>query len=204
MSTIVFVRTAAGATQAGILISLAVYGFGSVSGAHFNPLITIGTFFARLTTFPRMVIYVGAQTVGAALAGLMLRASQQSRDWKVGGCFMFEPATVGGAFAVEIMGSLLALFLAFGVGLDPRQREVYGPALAPALVGLVIGSLALSFSFALEGYGGASINPGRCFGAFIGSRFPTWHWIHWVAIVVASAVHGFLYSVLRPQTFESG
>jgi glycerol uptake facilitator-like aquaporin len=179
-----------------------VYGYGSVSGAHFNPLITLGTFFARLTTFPRMVIYVSAHTIGAALAGLMLRAGQQSRDWKVGGCFKFEPATTGGALAVEIMGCLLALFFAFGVGLDPRQRSVYGPALAPALVGLVVGSLALSFSISLEGYGGASLNPARCFGAFVGSRFPSWHWIHWVSVVGASAFHGLLYFLVPPEVFQ--
>lgn len=151
-----------------------------------------------------MVIYLCAQVTGATIAGMMLRAGQNSRDWKVGGCFKFEPATTGGAFAVEIMGCLLALFLAFGVGLDPRQRNVYGPALAPALVGGVVGALTLTFSFALEGYGGASLNPARCFGAYVGSRFPSWHWIHWIGVIAASAFHGLIYFLVPPETFEGG
>jgi glycerol uptake facilitator-like aquaporin len=202
IDTATFKAALAGSVQAAFLIALLVYGFGSVSGAHFNPLITFGAFFARLTTFPRMVIYVGMQTAGAALAGLLIRAGRDSRDFKVGGCFMFEgPATVDGALTVEIMACLLALFLAFGVGFDPRQRNVYGPALAPALVGGVVGVCALTFSFALEGYGGASLNPARCFGAYVGSRFPGWHWVHWVGPITASAFHGLIYFLVPPETF---
>ncbi|KPI41690.1 Aquaporin-1 [Cyphellophora attinorum] len=205
IDTATFKAALAGSVQAAFLIALLVYGFGSVSGAHFNPLITFGAFFARLTTFPRMVIYVGMQTAGAALAGLLIRAGRDSRNFKVGGCFMFEgPATVGGALTVEIMACLLALFLAFGVGFDPRQRNVYGPALAPALVGGVVGVCALTFSFALEGYGGASLNPARCFGAYVGSRFPGWHWVHWVGPITASAFHGLIYFLVPPETFAEG
>lgn len=32
------------------------------------------------------------------------------------------------------MTSFGLIFVAFGVGLDPRQREVFGPALSPILV----------------------------------------------------------------------
>ena len=32
-------------------------------------------------------------------------------------------------------------FLAYGVGLDPRQAKVYGPKYGPVLVGLLVGIL---------------------------------------------------------------
>lgn len=35
------------------------------------------------------------------------------------------------------MTSFVLIFIAFGVGLDPRQREVFGPALSPILVSLL-------------------------------------------------------------------
>ena len=39
-------------------------------------------------------------------------------------------------FVLETMTSFVLIFIAFGVGLDPRQREVFGPALSPILVSL--------------------------------------------------------------------
>lgn len=29
----------------------------------------------------------------------------------------------------------------------------------------------------------AGLNPARCFGAYVASEFPTYHWIHWVSIL---------------------
>jgi glycerol uptake facilitator-like aquaporin len=40
-------------------------------------------------------------------------------------------------YAMETMVSFAIIFIAFGVGLDPRQKEVFGPALSPILVCLL-------------------------------------------------------------------
>ena len=163
-----------------LLVTLFIYSFGAVTGGHLNPLITIGTFFARLCTLPRMVLYVSFQTAGGALAGLLVRASIGTREFKIGGCYLFtEMVPPPNAFVIEFVLSLLLLFIAFGVGLDPRQKQVIGPALSPFLVGMGLGVLSFGSAFTRYGHGGASLNPARCFGAFVGSRFPGYHWIHW-------------------------
>jgi len=146
-----------------------------------------------------MVLYVAFQTIGGALAGLLARASYGSRHFKVGGCWIYtDIVPVADAFVVEFVTCTLLLFFAFGVGLDPRQRQLIGPSLAPFLVGLALGILSFGTAFTRYGYGGASFNPARCFGAFIGSRFPGWHWHHWVADIVACLVHGAFYHVAPP------
>ena len=181
------------------ILTLLIYSFSSVSGAHLNPLITLATLFARLTSLPRAVLYITFQLLGGTLAGLLLRAAFESRAFKVGGCFLFpEQASVGSALATEFMACLTILFLAFGVGLDPRQSAVFGPALAPALVGLALGVLSFGLSFNKPGFGGASMNPARCFGVFVGSRFPYWHWYHWVAAIAAAVTHALFYSLVPP------
>jgi glycerol uptake facilitator-like aquaporin len=150
-----------------------------------------------------MVLYVAAQLLGASLAGLLLRAAADTRDFKVGGCFLFEDlCPVSSAFTVEVVGDFILLVLAFGVGLDPRQLEIFGPANSAVLVGLSVGTTALSLSFSRPGFGGASGNPARCFGAFVGSRFPHWHWIHWVGPLAASVVHGVLYFLVPPVSLK--
>ncbi|KAF6513382.1 hypothetical protein HZS61_006707 [Fusarium oxysporum f. sp. conglutinans] len=184
-----------------IFITLFITSFGAISGAHFNPLITFATFCARLCSLPRLILYVAAQIGGGALAGLLVRASWGGRDFKVGGCWLFTdivpPKEI---FVVELVSATLLLFLAFGVGLDPRQAKIIGPALGPFMVGLSVGTMSFASAFARYGYGGAGLNPARCMGAFVGSRFPSWHWIHWVADGIACIIHGVCYYFIPPWT----
>lgn len=186
-----------------ILLSLFIFTLGPVSGAHLNPLITMATFTARLTTFPRMVLYVAFQAAGGAIAGLLLRSTYGSRDFLAGGCSIDASLVpLKDIFALEFMADFTLLFLAFGVGLDPRQRESFGSALGPILVGITLGVLSFGTSFAREGYFGASMNPARCMGAFVGSHFPSFAWVTWVAPITVAIVHGFVYWALPPWTYD--
>lgn len=60
----------------------------------------------------------------------------------------------GQLFALEYMFALGLMFLAFGVGLDPRQGKTLGPALSPILVGATLGFATLASSAAKPGYTG--------------------------------------------------
>ena len=64
---------------------------------------------------------------------------------------------------------MLRRFLAFGVGLDPRQAELFGPRLGPLFVGCSLGIVSFASSGLAAGYTGASMNPARCF-AFATAR----------------------------------
>jgi glycerol uptake facilitator-like aquaporin len=202
-ATTPFLGALVGGVSNVILLSLFIFAFSPVSGGHLNPNITIATFFARLTSLPRMVLYVAFQTVGAILAGLLIRATYGSRDFVAGGCAIDTTLVpVGDAFALEFICDLALLFMSFGVGLDPRQRQVFGPALGPILVGLVLGILSFGTSFTRRGYNGVSANPARCLGVFVGSRFPRYHWIHWVGAILADIVHGVVYFVAPPWQYS--
>lgn len=163
-----------------LFLSLFIFCFGGVTGAHLNPTITIATLFARLCSFPRAVLYVFFQAGGGVLGGLLARAALGTRNFKTGGCWLFpDLISVGDTFAIEFMSCLILLFFSFGVGLDPRQKETIGPTLGPFMVGLSLASLSFATGFVRFGYGGASLNPARCLGAYTGSRFPSYHWVHW-------------------------
>lgn len=163
-----------------LYVTLSIFSFGGVSGAHLNPTITIATFFARLCSLPRAVLYVLFQTAGGALGGLLARSALGTRDFKTGGCWLYtDLVPIQDAFTVELMTCMLLLFFAFGTGLDPRQREIVGPTLGPFLVGMSAASLTFGTGFVRYGYGGASLNPARCLGSFVGGRFLSYHWLHW-------------------------
>ena len=155
-ATTTFFGPLIGAITSWIIVTVFIYTFSGVSGAHLNPTISFATFCTRLTSLPRMVLYVTFQTIGGTIAGLMLRAGYGSRRFDVGGCSVDDSLmSVGEAFSIEFMSTLILLFLAFGVGLDPRQKMVFGPALAPALVGLVLGVITFGTAFSRPGYGGS-------------------------------------------------
>ena len=70
--------------------------------------------------------------------------------------------SIGEVFLNEFASSFVLLFLAFGVGLDPRQAVLFGPRLGPFLVGASLGLISFSTSGMVPGYAGAQMNPARC------------------------------------------
>ena len=55
-------------------------------------------------------------------------------------------------YAFETVASLTILFLAFGLGLDPRNSTTFGPALAPFLIGFATAVVLFAGGIARKGY----------------------------------------------------
>lgn len=190
-----------------LLTPLLIYTFSPSSGGHISPTITLATFFARIITFPRMILYLAGQTLGGALAGFAMHSAYGTREFTVGGCHIDTTmVSAKDGLVIEFFACLILIFLAFGVALDPRQAKVFGHAVSPWLVGVVLGIVTWGTAFTREGYIGASeyssfsievyekmtnevlgVNPARCFGAYVASDFPTYHWIHWVSFMSGSS-----------------
>ncbi|KAK0511632.1 hypothetical protein JMJ35_006205 [Cladonia borealis] len=81
-------RAAAYAAVSSIfLLTLFILAIAPGSGGHVNPLITFSTMNTGLTGFSRGILYMLAQTIGAALAGATLRGSERAIQWQVAGAF---------------------------------------------------------------------------------------------------------------------
>ncbi|OJI98018.1 hypothetical protein ASPVEDRAFT_441046 [Aspergillus versicolor CBS 583.65] len=181
------------------MLPLFTFTIGPISGAHLNPMITIATFFGRLTTLPRCVLYVAFQIFGSAIAGWLVRASLDTRSFIVPGCYVdTSQVSIGSAFAIEFVTDFAVILLSFGVGLDPRQKGVFGPTLGPIFVGIPLALCIFSTGIIRPGYTGFSGHPARCFGAMVGSHFSTYHWMQWVAPICAAIAHGVLYFCVPP------
>lgn len=142
-----------------LAILVLVYALGHVSGAHFNPAITLA--FAATGHFPwrRVPAYVAAQVSGALAAALLL-------TW----VFRLTPGvtTPGGAhapaFVLEFLATFLLGLVIVAVATDDRvPRAVTGLA-----IGLAVGVGAL-FAGPLSG---GSMNPARTLGpALVAARY---------------------------------
>jgi glycerol uptake facilitator-like aquaporin len=201
------VPTLLGSLTNAFWLSLFILTTGPVSGGHLNPLITFSTFVGGLATFPRAILYVAFQITGSTIAGYLLHAakvgpSTRSNAVIIPGCTTDTQLIPAGEALILETGSCLALiFLAFGIGLDPRQSSVYGPALGPIFIGLALGLTIFASGFLREGYTGASLNPARCFGLIAPWGGTVWngHWIHWLGMLLASLINGCFYWLIPPS-----
>ncbi|KAK9318757.1 aquaporin-like protein [Lipomyces orientalis] len=189
-----------------IYISLFIYATAPSSGGHLNPMITFSTLLAGLIEFPRAVLYILAQTGGAALAGGMIRGclgEATTEKYRGGGCFLntstADSLSIGQAFLLETIFSLICIFMAFGVGLDPRQAQLFGPSIGPAMVGVTVGVLIFtSAGLGFAGFSGPSLNPGMCLAYSVARRDFENQWIFWIGPTAAAFVHAAIYRTVPP------
>jgi glycerol uptake facilitator-like aquaporin len=184
------------------IVTLFIFSLGPVTGAHLTPLITFATFLAKLTSLPRMILYITFQSIGGVTGAYVLRAALGGDPETLifsPGCYV-DPTKVPATqvFALETMGSLFVLFLAFGLGLDPRNQGTFGGALGPFLVGISSAIALFAGAISVPGYYGLSCNPARCLGLMAASHRFTYHWVHWVGDFTACVVHAFIYYAVPP------
>lgn len=153
----------------GIIISAMIYVFGNISGAHFNPAVTIALFVGKLTTKKEASFYIIAQIFGAILASALLK-------------FMFpENSTLGAtipsgellqSFGIEFMLTFFLMLTILGVTAKKEFSNISG-----LLIGLVITGIIL-FAGPISG---GSFNPARSIGPAILSGNNTALWLYIIA-----------------------
>ncbi|KAK3706737.1 hypothetical protein LTR37_012582 [Vermiconidia calcicola] len=162
----------------------------------------MATFFTGLCTLPRAVLYIAAQVVGAIVGSYFLRLGLGDAFFPtevIPGCTIdTRYCSVGQMWVMEFMLSQVLIFIAFGVGLDPRQAKVFGAALAPILVGSSLALATLAGSIVNRGYSGVSFNPARCIGLMTAKGFLQYHWVHWTAPLAAAMLNGLFYQFAPP------
>lgn len=170
----------------GLVIMVMIAATGHLSGAHFNPAVTLA--FALTRHFPRreVVAYVAGQASGAVLGALTLRvllgdAAQLGVTLPAG--------SVAQAFGLEVLLTAALMFVIISVATD--SRAVGAPA-----------AVAIGFTVAANALwggpiSGASMNPARSFGPALVAGVWADQWIYWIAPVIGAALGALLYQFLR-------
>ena len=173
----------------GLALSVAIATFGGVSGAHFNPAVTIALLATGRVAAPTALIYNVAQLAGATTAALI--CSGVFPDAAVAQANLGIPlpgpwVTTSTLLLVEFVLTFLLVTAIFGMAVDPRGQEVK------------IGSFAVGMTVAFEILAagpvtGASMNPARSFGPALVQGFWQWHWAYWVAPIAGAVVAAIVY-----------
>ena len=173
----------------GLVIVVMIAGLGHISGAHFNPAITVA--FASTRHFPWRDVapYIAAQLVGAMAASLALRGV--FGDGTTLGVTAIAHVSATGGLGLEIgLTAVLALVI---MSLATDTRSV--GALAAVAIGGTVGLEAL----VMGPITGASMNPARSLAPAIVAANGTDLWLYIVGPFVGAVLGAALYQFLRAQ-----
>ena len=170
----------------GTIVCVMIYVLGSYSGAHFNPVVTLG--FALSKRFPvkNIAPYIGFQFAGGIVASLLLWFLFPENEL-LGSTLPKDSASQ--SFVIEV---ILTFFLVFVILIISEETHTHNK-FAGIIIGLTV------FLDALVGgpISGASMNPARSFApALISGNF-THLWIYFSAPVL-----GAVFSVLTFRVFK--
>jgi MIP family channel proteins len=195
------------------MLSATVY----ISGGYLNPAVTLMLWVYKRMDGNRCAWLIGAQLLGAVLAGLCLRPLFEENvlvDARLGTPHLMPALHAEGethialgkqlpGVGVEIVLTFILTFAIFATMIDPR---------GPRLAGLAVG-LALTADI-LMGYGltGACTNPARWFGTVVwettipplqGRAFAD-HLVYWLGPIVGALLAGGVYTqlIMPPEEEE--
>ncbi|MDO8624704.1 MAG: aquaporin [Candidatus Diapherotrites archaeon] len=179
------------ALAAGIVLMALVYAFGSISGAHFNPAVTIGLLIAKQFPSSKVIAYLLAQFAGgiaAALVVWLLTAGATTGATTVG---RFGTISAG-VFEVVATGLFMLVIL----------LVTHKKALAPAHAGIAIGGYLLVAHLAGIPFSGASLNPARSLGpALLGGGVALSQvWIYLLAPTIGAILGALVFSVFTGKS----
>jgi len=170
----------------GSALMVMVYAGGHISGAHYNPAVSLGALLRGRLSAAEIVPYWVAQFAGAAAAAAAVMC--------LGGT---PPATftaaLGPAFLAE---SLFTFALVFVVLNAATSKDTAGNS----FYGLAIGFTVLAGAFAVGPVSGGALNPAVTVGAMMLGLLP-WHllWVYFGAQLLAGAVAGLVFKLLNPN-----
>jgi aquaporin Z len=173
----------------GLALSVAVSAFGGVSGAHFNPAVTVGALVTGRITPPNAVGYVVSQLVGATAAAQACKVvfpATAVAEANLGIPLPAGWASAGTVLGVEILLTFLLAVAIFGTAIDPRGQAV-------KIGGFGIGLTVAANILAAGPVTGASMNPARSFGPALIQGYWDWHGFYWVAPIVGAVLGALVY-----------
>jgi MIP family channel proteins len=170
----------------GAIVAAMIYSFGYISGAHFNPAVTLAFYTSGVLPKSRVLPYILAQCAGAIGASGLLRLSLGPIG-NLGGTLPSQNNWLQ-AFILETVLSFVLMLVIFGTGLDRRAHIGF----AGMAIGLTVGVEAAC----MGPITGASMNPARSLGPALFSGQWQHHWLYWLAPILGAQLAVLVYRQL--------
>ncbi len=170
----------------GAVVTALIYALGHISGAHFNPAVTLAFWSSGFFQKRRVLPYIAAQLSGAIAASTLLRLSLGNVA-NLGATLPLNDNWLQ-ALVLETVLTFILMFIILGSGLD--RRALIG--FAGVAIGLTVGLEAAC----MGPITGASMNPARSLAPALVSGI--WHhqWLYWVAPILGAQLAVLVYRQL--------
>jgi aquaporin Z len=176
----------------GAVLMVMVYMGGHISGAHYNPAVTLAIFLRGKLAKRDLAPYLVTQFVAAIFAGFIAH-------WLTGKAFVPEPSgdmTPLGAVAIEFI-------FAFGLALVVLNVATATKTAGNSYFGLAIGFMVLVSGVAVGPLSGAALNPAVGTGpALIRAAFEGGSlahvWVYWVGPFLAAPAAAAVFKLQNP------
>ncbi|MEW5857254.1 MAG: MIP/aquaporin family protein [Cyanobacteriota bacterium] len=170
----------------GAVVAALIYALGHISGAHFNPAVTLAFWTSGFFPKRQVLPYILAQSLGAIAASALLWMAL-GRVGNLGATVPLDGNWLQ-SLVLETVLTFILMFVIFGSGLDRRAPIGF----AGLAIGLTVG-LEAAFMGPITG---ASMNPVRSFGPALVGGIWQHHWVYWVAPILGAQLAVLIYSQL--------
>ena len=178
----------------GLTVLTGAYAFGHISGAHFNPAVSIGLWAGGRFSGKDLIPYIIAQVLGGIVAAfILLQIAQGQPDFVAGGFASngygeLSPGhySVAAAFLCEVV--MTAMFLVVIMGATHGKAPA---GFAPITIGLALTLIHL-ISIPVTN---TSVNPARstAVALFADTAALGQLWLFWVAPILGALIGGLAY-----------
>ena len=166
----------------GFALMVMVYAGGHLSGAHYNPAVTLAICLRGACSWSDAPGYIAAQLIGSGLAAYIV-------SYLVGPAAMPATLEMGPTFVAEIVGTFGLAWVILNVA-TAKSNE------GNSHYGLAIGATVTAMAFCFGGISGGAFNPSVALGAAMMNMLSFSDiWMHIVANVIGGvmAAYAFLY-----------
>ncbi len=178
----------------GFAVTGMIYALGGVSGAHFNPAVSLALASIGRFSWREFPAYVLAQLLGSAAAAGLLSLTHSSSALKVNyGATLLAPGVS------PLAGLGIEIVLTFFLALVIVRVAVQG---RHPLSGLLIGLTVMMGISAAGPLTGVALNPARAFGPALFSGQWNGHWIMWLGPILGALLGAWTAVFLQAKPLE--
>lgn len=188
----------------GLTVLTGVYAFGTISGGHFNPAVTLGAALARRVEWAVVPAYWVVQVVGGLLGGLVIYVIASGKagfeatgNMAANGFGDHSPGgySLAAVIIAEIVLTGIFLLVILGSTDDRGTKGFAGLSIGLTLTLIHLISIPIS---------NTSVNPARSTGVafFNGDGAPGQLWVFWLAPFIGAAIAGIAYPYLFGRAEE--
>ncbi len=172
----------------GLVVAVMIYAFGNISGAHFNPAVSIAFYSNKTINLKELCYYIPSQIIGATTASF-------SHKFFFGNGHSFgmtiNKLTTYQGFILEVLITMFLMLTIITVATNEKISKL--------IIGLSVGGIIAVCSFVAGPFTGASMNPARSIGpAVLANKFDSIT-IYIIAPIIGAVLGVFIYNYIKEK-----